>query len=73
MEEIMNEYVGQTTELGEQMNELCERLRLQEQTTQILLKSNKQIIDWVDDIVKDQEHFRENYFFLLHYMLYKGV
>lgn len=58
----MNEYVGQTTELGEQMNELCERLRLQEQTTQILLKSNKQIIDWVDDIVKDQEHFRENYF-----------
>ena len=63
MEEIMNEYVGQTTELGEQMNELCERLRLQEQTTQILLKSNKQIIDWVDDIVKDQEHFRENYFF----------
>ena len=42
---------------------LCERLRLQEQTTQVLLKSNKQIIDWVDDIVKDQEHFRENYFF----------
>ena len=63
MEEIMNEYVGQTTKLGEQMNELCERLRLQEQTTQVLLKSNKQIIDWVDDIVKDQEHFRENYFF----------
>lgn len=31
-------------------------------TIQILLKSNKQIIDWVDDIVKDQEHFRENYF-----------
>ena len=56
----MNEYVGQTTKLGEQMNELCERLRLQEQTTQVLLKSNKQIIDWVDDIVKDQEHFREN-------------
>ncbi len=50
------------TELLEKTQQMQEHMELQEKTIQILLKSNKQIIDWVDDIVKDQEHFRENYF-----------
>lgn len=50
------------TELLEKMQQMQEHMEWQEKTIQILLKSNKQIIDWVDDIVKDQEHFRENYF-----------
>ena len=59
----MQEYVRQTVKHEEQINELNEQFQRQENAIQILLKSNKQIIDWVDDIVKDQEHFRENYFF----------
>ena len=51
------------TELLEKTQQMQEHMEWQEKTIQILLKSNKQIIDWVDDIVKDQEHFRENYFF----------
>lgn len=51
------------TELLEKTQQMQEHMELQEKTIQILLKSNKQIIDWVDDIVKDQKHFRENYFF----------
>ena len=51
------------TELLEKTQQMQEHMELQEKTIQILLRSNKQIIDWVDDIVKDQEHFRENYFF----------
>ena len=51
------------TELLEKTQQMQEHMELQEKTIQILLKSNKQIIDWIDDIVKDQEHFRENYFF----------
>lgn len=50
------------TELLEKTQQMQEHMELQEKTIQILLRSNKQIIDWVDDIVKDQEHFRENYF-----------
>lgn len=50
------------TELLEKTQQMQEHMEWQEKTIQILLKSNKQIIDWVDDIVKDQEHFRENYF-----------
>lgn len=50
------------TELLEKTQQMQEHMELQEKTIQILLKSNKQIIDWIDDIVKDQEHFRENYF-----------
>lgn len=50
------------TELLEKTQQMQEHMELQEKTIQILLKSNKQIIDWVDDIVKDQKHFRENYF-----------
>lgn len=62
MEKYMQEYVRQTVKHEEQINELNEQFQRQENAIQILLKSNKQIIDWVDDIVKDQEHFRENYF-----------
>ncbi len=56
----MNEEFRQLKELIEQLNQ---RLEVQEKANQVLLKSNKQLINWIDDIVKEQEHYRENYFF----------
>lgn len=51
------------TNFKEQLNNLQQRVELQEKTSQVLLKSNKQLIDWIDDIVKEQEHYKENCFF----------
>lgn len=33
-----------------QIEEIQQRLALQEKTTQVLLKSNQQLISWIDDI-----------------------
>ena len=46
-----------------QIEEIQQRLALQEKTTQVLLKSNQQLISWIDDILKENQHYKENCIF----------
>ena len=41
-----------------QIEEIQQRLALQEKTTQVLLKSNQQLISWIDDILKENQHYK---------------
>lgn len=49
--------------LGKKVQQIQQDFDTQNKTIQILMKSNKQLIDWIDDIVQEQEHYKENCFF----------
>lgn len=65
MEYLQEEFQAQFLQLLALCENMQKRILALESSNQTLVKSNRQLIEWLDDTISDMEHYQNNVFFEL--------